>query len=71
MSERDIVKRNPIRKEELENAYQYYIKHFDEISEKIGKSLEGMKKEEIVAYYVISMREGVIHQLYIDQQMEK
>jgi len=66
-SDKDRIKRNPIRKNELENGYRYYMLKFDEIPEEFKKTLEGYEKQEIVAYYVASMREDKIHELYVEQ----
>ena len=69
-SDKDRVRRNPIRKNELENGYRYYMSKFDEIPEAFRKALEGYSKQEVVAYYVASMREDRVHQLYIEQTQD-
>ena len=66
-SDKDIVRRNPIRKNELENGYRYYMSRIDEIPKEFIKALEGYGKQEIVAYYVASMREDKVHELYVEQ----
>ncbi len=66
-SDKDRVRRNPVRKSELENAYRYYMRRNDEIPEDFKKALEGYEKESIIAYYVASMREDKIHELYVEQ----
>lgn len=66
-TDKDIIKRNPIRKNEIENGYKYYMSNFDEIPEDFKKALEGYEKEAIVAYYVASMKEAKIHELYVEQ----
>lgn len=66
-SDKDRVRRNPIRKNELENGYRYYMSKFDEIPEDFRKALEGYGKQEMVAYYVASMREDKIHELFVEQ----
>lgn len=72
-SDKDRVRRNPIRKSELENGYKYYISNFSKIPEDFKKALGEYEKEAIIAYYVASMREDKIHELYVEQTqgMEK
>ena len=65
-SDKDIVRRNPIRKNELENGYRYYMSRIDEIPKDFRKALEEYGKQEIVAYYVASMREDKVHELYVE-----
>lgn len=66
-SNKDRVRRNPIRKSELETTYKYYMKRFDEIPEAFRNSLEGYDKQSIVAYYVASMGEARIHEMHLSQ----
>ena len=63
-SEKDIIKRNPIRKEELENSYKYFLKHYDEISTNFTAPLSDYSQNEIVAFYVASREEDELHRLY-------
>ena len=63
-TEKDMIKRNPIRKSELETAYRYYSRRIKEIPETFIKALEGYDEQSIIAYYVASMGEQEVHLLY-------
>jgi len=69
-SDKDRVTRNPIRKNELENAYKYYMQRISEIPEEFRKCLEGYDNQSIVAYFVASMGEANIHELYVEQTQD-
>lgn len=69
-SDKDRVRRNPIRKNELENAYKYYMKKINEIPKEFRKSLEEYDTQSIVAYYVASMGESNIHEMYVEQTQD-
>lgn len=63
-SEKDIVKRNPVRRKELESGYQYYAKHYDEIPTDFVTRLEGCDRNRIISYYVASREEELLHTIY-------
>lgn len=69
-SDRDRVRRNQIRKDELENAYKYYMQRINEIPEAFRKPLEGYDEQSIVSYFVTSMGEANIHELYVEQTQD-
>lgn len=66
-SEKDIISRNLVRKDELEKSYEYYRKHFEEIPDEFVKPLEGYGEQEMIAYYVVSKKESELHKLYSEQ----
>ncbi len=63
-SEKDIVKRNPVRRKELESGYKYYAQHYDEIPMDFVSRLEGCNRNRIISYYVASREEELLHMIY-------
>ena len=65
--EKTIIRRRPERKNELETAFDCYCSNFDALPEPFRTALETYSKEAIVAFYVVSMREGKLSALYAEQ----
>lgn len=67
-SQRDVLTRNPKRKQEMNTTYKYFSTQFEKIPESFRVALDGYDTETIIAYYVASMREDEIHQIYVRQE---
>lgn len=71
-SQRDVLTRNPRRKQEMNTVFQHFAAQFEKIPESFRTALDGYDRGTIIAYYVASMREDEIHRIYVRQQeMEK